>query len=184
MRIAIFVSGSGSNMVMLAHAAKAGDLKAEIAAVVCDKPHAAAIQKAQNLGLDVWQVEWKKPQIEALIQRLKDENIEMIVLAGFMRMIPPYFLSGFGRPIINIHPSLLPKYPGLHGISDSYHSGDKTLGITIHYVDEGMDTGPIIAQFTAERADDDSLEDIEDKIHGLEHANYWRTIQKIIEGKV
>lgn len=183
MRIAVFVSGSGSNMVMLAHAAKAGDLQADIAAVICDKPQAAAIQKAKNLGLDVWEIDWKKPNIEDLLLRLKAENIEMIILAGFMRMIPPYFLTAFGRSIINVHPSLLPKYPGLHGIEDSYHSGDKTIGITIHYIDEGMDTGPIIAQFTVIREADDSLEDIEDKIHGLEHANYWRTIQKVIEGK-
>ncbi len=181
MRLAIFISGSGSNMVAIAEAAQRGDLKAEIISVICDNPNAPGIEKAKNLGLDVWPVSWQKEQIEILLKRLKDHNVEMIALAGFMRMIPPYFLKSFAKPIVNIHPSLLPKYAGLHGIKDSYESGDEQVGITIHYVDEGMDTGPIIAQFECSRGADETLEQIEHKIHALEHANYWKILQKIIE---
>ncbi len=107
-----------------------------------------------------------------LISVLKEEEIDLIVLAGYMRLLTPLFVSAFKGRIINIHPALLPKYPGTHGIEESFASGDRELGITIHYVDEGMDTGPVICQKSFLRNPSDTLESTAERIHGLEHQWY------------
>ena len=103
------------------------------------------------------------------------------MLTGFMKILSPYFLAMCGSRIINIHPSLLPKYPGTEGILDSFRSNDRELGVTIHYVDEGVDTGDIIGQEHFARSGDESLEEIEERIHGIEHRLYPEMILRILD---
>lgn len=178
-RIAIFISGSGTNMVALTKAIHEHKLQAELVEIICDNPKAKGIQKAKDLGLNIRLIEWKEESILTLINDLKAKHIDYIILAGFMRIIPSYFVDAFAKHIINIHPSLLPKYKGLNAIERSYEAGDDKVGISIHYVDNGIDTGPLIAQFSTPRLPHDSLKDIEAKIHQLEHHHYYQTLQTI-----
>ncbi len=181
MRIVIFISGAGSNMQAIARSAQAGQLNAEITMVVCDNPKAEGIEAAKNLGLKVKLIDWDKNTLHSLITDLYALNIDYIVLAGFMRILPAYFVDAFDGKIINIHPSLLPKYPGLKAIWQNYQAGDDIFGITIHYVDHGVDTGNIIAQASFKRKANDTLETITKKIHGLEHVYYSKILQKLHE---
>lgn len=111
---------------------------------------------------------------------LTEYNVELVVLAGYMRIIGKNLLAAFPNRIVNIHPALLPNFPGLHGIKDAYEAGVKT-GVTIHYVDSGVDTGPIIAQGRVEVSDEDSLSDLETKIHQIEHQLYPEVLAKIVK---
>ena len=115
-----------------------------------------------------------------ILQKLQDLGVEYIVLAGYMRYIGKVLLENFPMRIINLHPALLPSFPGAHGISDAFQHGVKVFGITIHYVDEGVDTGKIIDQFAFHVNDGATLEDVERQIHQLEHTCYPVTINKVI----
>ncbi len=181
-KIAIFISGAGSNMLALAQQIQTGTVEAKIAYIISDKPEATGIKKAQQLGLKTQIISWQKENIISLIKQLQKDDIDYIILAGFMRLLPPDFVNVFSQKIINIHPSLLPKYKGLKAIKRSFESVDKYGGITIHYVDEGMDTGPIIAQFKVPRLPNDTLADFEARIHKCEHENYGKILQQIFTG--
>ena len=133
------------------------------------------VQRAQKFTIAVhviagWGKDRGKAEDKAL-RFLDRYSPELIVLAGFMRLLTPRFLDRWANRVVNIHPSLLPKYPGTRGIEESYESGDPEIGITIHIVDAGTDTGPVLLQKSIPREKNDSLEDVENKIHALEH--YW-----------
>lgn len=172
--LAILASGSGSNFQALAEAVSNTEHK--VKCLICDRKKAYAFKRAESLGIKTYYVTYfNKDKIEAekeICSILESESIDIVALAGFMRLLSPYFVDKFENRIINIHPALLPKYPGAHGIEESYNSGDIELGVTIHYVDKGMDTGPIIYQESFTRADDETLESAEEKIHRLEHKIY------------
>ncbi|MGG3804096.1 phosphoribosylglycinamide formyltransferase [Metabacillus fastidiosus] len=184
-KIAVFASGNGSNFQAILDQIKAGTLLAEIGLVVCDKPGAAVIKRAENENIPFFHFLPKdydsKEQFEAeILAHLRKHSIDLVVLAGYMRLIGSTLLEAYGKKMINIHPSLLPAFPGKDAIGQAIDAGVKVTGVTVHYVDEGMDTGPIIAQKSVEITDEDTKETVEEKVHRMEHVLYPTVIQKIL----
>ncbi|MBB5355713.1 phosphoribosylglycinamide formyltransferase-1 [Anoxybacillus mongoliensis] len=187
-RIAIFASGSGTNFQAIVDAVKKGDIQAEVALLVCDRPHAKVIERAIREHVPVFvfnpkQYETKQQFEREILQQLQQKEIDWIVLAGYMRLIGPTLLHVYPNKIINIHPSLLPAFPGKDAIGQAYRYGVKVTGVTVHYVDEGMDTGPIIAQRALYIDDGEPLESVERRIHEIEHTLYPQVIQQLLMGK-
>ncbi|MDD5155918.1 MAG: phosphoribosylglycinamide formyltransferase [Candidatus Omnitrophica bacterium] len=187
--IAVFASGRGTNFSAIARAAKKGKLKANLALLVCDNPDAGVIEKAKRSGVKVALVKREdfpaKSDFEnAIIRYLEENTIELIVLAGFMRMLSPEFVSRYRNKIINIHPAILPSFKGDKGIKDAFEYGVKVTGVTVHFVDEKMDHGPIILQSAVKVEDNDTLESLEAKIHKTEHKLYLQAIKLFIEGRL
>lgn len=185
-RLAVFASGNGSNFQALAEAASEGQLQAQIALLFCDQPAAFALQRAEAFKIPTLTLSPKdfatKQLFETqLIKELAAANIDLIILAGYMRIIGPTMLAAYPNKIINIHPALLPAFPGAHGIEDAFAAGVSETGVTIHYVDSGVDTGPIIAQQAVSIAAEDTLETLATKIHQVEHELYPKTVQLLIE---
>lgn len=184
--IAIFASGSGSNFQAMIDAVAAGSLTANIRLLICDQPDAFAIERANQAGIDVFAFRAKDYPSkamyeEAILQQLKEKHIDLIVLAGYMRLIGPTLLTAYEGNIINIHPSLLPAFPGKDAIGQALDAGVKVSGVTIHYVDAGMDTGPIIEQQAIDVAADETKESLQAKIHKIEHALYPAVVQKLLQ---
>ncbi|GAX01393.1 phosphoribosylglycinamide formyltransferase [Secundilactobacillus silagei] len=181
-RIAIFASGNGTNFEALVNA----DLPAPICVLVCDHADAPVIQRAKRHQVPVILSVAKKGVSKAqreqrLLQDLAPFHVTILVLAGYMRIVGETLLKVFPRHIINIHPALLPSFPGRHGIEDAYQAGVKVTGVTIHYVDGGVDTGEIIAQAAVYRSEQDSLASLEAKIHAVEHQLYPQTVSQLIK---
>jgi phosphoribosylglycinamide formyltransferase-1 len=184
-KIAIFASGNGSNFQALVNAVKEGTLQANIALLVCDRPGAYVIERAEAEHIPVCLFNPKQYQNKAayetiILAKLVEMNIEFIALAGYMRLIGPTILKHYEGKIVNIHPSLLPAFPGLDAIGQSLQAGVKQTGVTIHYVDEGMDTGKIIAQQPVPISDDETRESLQAKIQAVEHQLYPATLQKLL----
>ena len=185
MRVAILASGNGSNFEALAHQFQAGLLPGELAFVFSDHHDAYVLERAQRLNVrsfsfEVKEFENKAAYEEALLQLLQEQQIDLIVLAGYMRIIGKTLLSHYSNRILNIHPSLLPSFPGLHGIKDAYEYGVKVTGVTVHLVDDGVDTGPIIAQEPVMILPEDTLESLEEKIHQTEHRLYPKVLRDVL----
>ncbi|HOE63416.1 MAG TPA: phosphoribosylglycinamide formyltransferase [Candidatus Sumerlaeota bacterium] len=176
MRVAIFVSGRGSNMEAILNEKKKGNLpNAEIALVLSDKADAPALEKANAAGVKTVFVDSKpyrknREGYDAeVLKVLREHNIEFIVLAGFMRIITPVLIEAFSHRIINIHPALLPAFPGLHAQKQALDYGVKVSGCTVHFVDAGMDTGPIILQTAIPVNPDDTEDTLSARILEFEH---------------
>ncbi|NNU97205.1 phosphoribosylglycinamide formyltransferase [Anoxybacillus sp. EFIL] len=187
-RIAIFASGSGTNFQAIIDAVKKGDIQAEVALLVCDRPHAKVIERAIREHVPVFVFNPKhyetKQQFEReILQQLQQKEIDWIVLAGYMRLIGSTLLQAYPNKIVNIHPSLLPSFPGKNAIGQAYRYGVKVTGVTVHYVDEGMDIGPIIAQQALYIDDGEPLESVERRIHEIEHVLYPKVIQQLVSEK-
>ncbi len=185
MRVAILASGNGSNFEALAHQFQAGLLPGELIFVFSDHHNAYVLERAQRLNVrafsfEVKEFENKAAYEKALLQLLQEQEIDLIVLAGYMRIIGQTLLSHYSNRILNIHPSLLPSFPGLHGIKDAYEYGVKVTGVTVHLVDDGVDTGPIIAQEPVMILPEDTLESLEEKIHQTEHRLYPKVLRDVL----
>ena len=188
MNIGILISGRGSNMVALVDAVSCGDIPgAEVAVVISDKPGAAGLEKARQRGVETVVVERKGRSREdhdvEIADELRQRSVELICLAGYMRLLSPAFVEAFPNKIINIHPALLPKYggKGMYGgkVHEAViHSKEKESGITIHFVDEIYDHGKIIFQATCNVDEKDTPETLAKKIHVLEHEHYPAVIEK------
>lgn len=186
MRIAVLASGNGSNFEVIAQAVKDKRIQAELVLLFSDHHDAYVLERGKKFGIPCESFELKefsnKQSYEkALLNLLKKYNVDLIVLAGYMRIIGIELLGEYPQRIINIHPALLPNFPGLHGIKDAYEAGVKETGVTIHYVDSGVDTGPIIAQGKVQVAESDSLGDLETKIHDVEHQLYPQVLAEIVK---
>ncbi|ADU28704.1 phosphoribosylglycinamide formyltransferase [Evansella cellulosilytica DSM 2522] len=186
MNLGVFASGSGSNFEAIMEAVKSGAVAGKVQLLVCDKEDAYAIKRAENHGVPVFTYQPKvfasKEAYETeILRQLQAYNVELIVLAGYMRLIGSTLLSAFEHRIVNIHPSLLPAFPGLDAIGQAFDAKVKVSGVTVHYVDAGMDTGPIIAQEAIHIEDGDTKEDVQRKIQQVEHQLYPKTIQGVIE---
>jgi len=184
-KIAIFASGNGSNFQAIIDEIEKENLHAEIAALITDKPDCFAVQRAQNHNITVFSFVPKnyasKEEYEKEIAFfLIEKNVSLLVLAGYMRLIGGVLLSAFPNRIINIHPALLPAFPGKNGIQQAYQYGVKIFGVTVHYVDAGMDTGKIIAQEAFKAESTDTLPHIEQKVHVIEHQLYPKVIKEIL----
>jgi phosphoribosylglycinamide formyltransferase-1 len=172
-RLAVLASGRGSNFVAIAERMRQRGAPHELALLVCDQPGAPVLDRAAEAGVPAHLVSYRgRPREEAereILERLAEARIDVVALAGFMRMLSPAVLRSFGGEIINLHPSLLPKYAGTHGIEESWRSADRRLGISVIRIDEGVDTGPVLLQRSFNRTGFESLEEIEQRIHELEH---------------
>jgi len=189
MNIAVFCSGNGSNFQAIADSARRGEIPAKIALMVCDKPQAFALKRAKKEGIKGLLIERSnfetKEAFEAeIIKNLEKENIGLICLAGFMRIIGPGFVKKYRNKILNIHPSLLPSFKGASGIKDALKSGARVTGVTVHFVDEEMDHGPIVLQEKVKIKDGDTEESLALRIHEVEHRLYPEAIRLFIEGKL
>lgn len=185
MRIAVLASGNGSNFAAIVDFFQKEKLSVEIALVFSDKKNAFVLERAKKVGVATYQFSPqdfsdKKMYEKSLLELLQQEKIDLVVLAGYMRIIGPQLLAAFPKKIINIHPSLLPAFPGLHGIKDAYDYGVKVTGVTVHYIDDGVDTGPIIAQVPVLITTDDDLTSLETKIHQAEHQLYPVVLKEIV----
>ncbi|MFS0690410.1 phosphoribosylglycinamide formyltransferase [Sporosarcina sp. 179-K 8C2 HS] len=183
-RIAVFASGSGSNFEALEQACREGELDAEIVLVMTDKPASFVIERARQTDIRVVALEpkafpSKEAYEEAVLGILREEDVEWIVLAGYMRLIGTTLLAAYPSRIVNIHPSLLPSFPGKDAIGQAIAHGVKVTGVTVHLVDEGMDTGPILAQAAVPVVEGDA-EKTAQAIHEVEHVIYKETLQKLI----
>lgn len=189
MNIAVFASGRGSNFAAIISAVKKGQIKAALSLLVCDNPQAGAIIHAEAAGIKVALITGKefplKKDFEAeIIAYLEKEKIELIVLAGFMRLLSAEFVRRFKGRMLNIHPALLPAFKGRMGIKDAFDYGAKVAGVTVHFVDEETDHGPIILQEAISIGEKDSLESLEEKIHTLEHRLYPTAINLFTQGRL
>ena len=189
MKFAVFASGRGSNLQAIIDAVKAGEIKAELALVFSDQRKSQALVRATEAGiktlfLDRKDYATKQSYERAILIHLKEDQIDFIVLAGYMRLLTPFFVKNYPNQIMNVHPSLLPSFKGVQGIKDTFTFGCKLAGVTIHLVDDKMDHGPIIMQESVKIAEDDTLESLEEKIHKVEHKIYPKAVALFAEGRL
>ncbi len=183
MTVAVLASGSGSNFQALIDAGLA------ITALVCNVPGARCLERAKAAGIEAVLVDHtqfpsRDAFDEALIAALRARRITKVVLAGFMRLLTPKFLAAFPEGVINVHPSLLPAFPGTHAARQALARGVKVTGCTVHFVDEGTDTGPILAQATVPVLDGDDEATLQARIQVEEHRLFPQVIARWVEGKV
>lgn len=183
-RIAILISGTGTNMEALLKATITGELPAEVSFVGSDRLDAKGLATAAALGAQTrvffYKREGREAAEEAIAKAIEETRSDWIVLAGFMKVLSPKFVRRFKGRIINIHPALLPLFPGAHGIRDAWNAGACETGVTVHLVDEEVDHGPILAQRSVKREPHDTLETLEAKIHAVEHVIYKETLKKFL----
>ncbi|VAV84744.1 Phosphoribosylglycinamide formyltransferase [hydrothermal vent metagenome] len=188
-KVAVLASGGGTNLQSIIDAAEAGTLGAEVALVISDKPEAFALERAKKHSIKTAVVTKKDyPSREAfdkrLIEILKENSIELVVLAGFMRIISKQLIDAFPMRIMNIHPSLLPAFPGLDVQQKAIDYGVKFSGCTVHFIDEGVDTGPIIIQAAVPVTGDDTAESLSSRILKEEHRIYPEAIRLFCQGRL
>lgn len=186
MKVAIFASGTGSNFEAIADHAGLKSAGLEIVQLVCDQPSAPVIVKAQDREIPVTvlrpkQFASRQVYEQAIVDQLAPLAVDYILLAGYMRIITPVLLKAYPQRIINIHPALLPAFPGIHSIEEAYQAQVAETGVTIHYIDEGVDSGPIIAQAVVPLRAGESLVALETRIHTTEHQLYPEVIQTLIK---
>lgn len=189
LKIGIIASGRGSNLQAIIDNIKSGRLDAQVNVVICDKANAYALERAKKAGIptvSILRADYadKNAFEQAIIDCLKVYNVHLVVLAGFMRIISQTFIRQFPNRIINIHPALLPSFPGLHAQQQAIDYGAKLSGCTVHFVDEGMDTGPIIMQKAVDVDSDDNEASLAEKILTCEHELYSKVLQLYAEGRI
>jgi len=186
-KTAVLASGSGSNFENLVLASREErNSKYSIELLIVDKLSAYAVERAERLGIPCYSLNPKvfpnKAEYEKEIVRILSENeIEIVALAGYMRIIAETFLSAYKGKIVNIHPAYLPEFPGKDGIGDAFKAGAEHTGVTIHYVDEGVDTGEIIYQERLKIEKDWDLDKLKEEVHKIEHKIYPMTLEKICQ---
>lgn len=186
-RVAVFLSGRGSNFEALAEGCRTGEVPAEIVAVVSDRPAAPGLEAARRLGLDAVAVDRKLfpsrvAQEEALADVVRGRGADVICLAGFMRILSPSFVDCFRLRILNIHPSLLPAFPGKEAQAQALAYGVKVTGVTVHFVDSEMDSGPVVAQEAMPVETGDDTASLSSRLLRLEHRLYRASLRKVLEG--
>jgi phosphoribosylglycinamide formyltransferase-1 len=188
-RIAVFASGEGSNFQALVDAARNGGLGASIDLLVCDKPASRVVQRAQDAGVECHLFTPKnydsREAYEAeIVEVLESKNIDLVVLAGYMRLLTSVVVDRYAGRLINIHPSLLPAFAGKDAIGQALEYGVKITGVTVHFVDGGMDTGPIIAQHPVPILPEDTAESVSHSIHAAEQQLYPEVVSWFAQGWV
>ncbi|MCG8532809.1 MAG: phosphoribosylglycinamide formyltransferase [Desulfovibrionales bacterium] len=189
LKLAVLASGSGSNLQSIIDAITRGALDAEIRLVLCNKADAYALTRAQEANIPTATIlhtnfSSREAFDAELITTLQNADIDLIVLAGFMRILTPDFIQTFAGRIVNIHPALLPAFKGAHGIADAVAYGVKLAGCSVHFVDEIMDHGAIIAQAVVPVAAEESVEDVQQRVLSFEHRIYPQVLQWIATGRV
>jgi phosphoribosylglycinamide formyltransferase 1 len=189
MKIGILISGRGSNMVAIVEAVQSGRIPdSEVVVVISDKTSAQGLEKAKARGIEtivITRKGWTREEHDAeIIGELKRRNVELVCLAGYMRLLSCDFVAAFPNKIVNIHPSLLPAFPGLNAQRQAVEYGVKISGCTVHFVDDELDHGAIILQKAVEVKDDDTPETLSARILEHEHALYVEAVARIATGKI
>jgi phosphoribosylglycinamide formyltransferase 1 len=189
MRLGVLASGNGSNLASILDACSRGALAAEVAVVICNVPGAGALTRAARAGVPCRMLPHKSaPSREAyderIVAELREHRVDLVCLAGFMRLVTPVLLGAFQNKILNIHPALLPSFPGLHAVRQAIAAGVRVAGCTVHLVDEGTDSGPIIMQAAVPVLDGDTEETLGARVLTQEHRIYPRAIGLFAEGRV
>lgn len=189
MKLAVFISGTGTNMVAIHNAIKDGALDATIELIVSSNDYAKGIDYARNEGLDLLvftpaDYDDSEAVDARIVEALEEHDIEYVAMAGYMRKVTPVLLDAFPNRVVNLHPALLPKHRGAHAIQDAFEAGDEVTGITIHFANEEYDKGPIIFQHEVPVLPDDTIDDLETRIHAAEHEYYPQVLQQIARGEV
>jgi phosphoribosylglycinamide formyltransferase-1 len=187
--LGVLVSGSGSNLQSVIDNIEKGTLPAKIRIIISNNPEAFAIERARKHNIPAVVIEPKgtgsrEEYDQKLVDALKSHDVELVVLAGFMRVLSPLFLRAFPMRIMNIHPAILPSFPGTHGQKKAFDYGVKFSGCTVHFADEGVDTGPIIIQGIVPVYDTDTEETLSQRILKEEHRIYPKAIKLYAEGKL
>jgi len=188
-RVAILISGRGSNMTALIESAKAVDYPAEIVLVVSNRPDAPGLARARALGVATAVVDHtafadeREAFERALDDELRNNRIDLVCLAGFMRLLTPWFVARWSGRMLNIHPSLLPQFKGLHTHRRALEAGVKRHGATVHFVEPEMDSGPIVAQGSLAVEDGDTEQTLAARVLELEHQIYPRALRAVAEGR-
>lgn len=188
-RTGVLVSGSGSNLQSIIDQIELGRLQAEIKLVISNRQDAYALERAARHRLPTQVISHhdftaREDFDRRMAESLKAQDVELVVLAGFMRVLTPFFLRSFPGQVMNIHPALLPAFPGLHVQQQALESGVKFAGCTVHFVDEGVDRGPIIIQAVVPVRDDDTVDTLSARILKEEHLIYPQAIQLYAEGRL
>jgi phosphoribosylglycinamide formyltransferase-1 len=185
----VLVSGGGSNLQSIIDASRAGAIPAEVVVVISNVAGAFGLERARRANIPAFAVphgEFPSRHVfeERLVQILREHEVELVCLAGFMRVLTRHFVGAYRGRILNIHPALLPSFPGTHGQRDAHHYGVKFSGCTVHMVDDGTDTGPIVIQAVVPVYDEDTEEELAERILREEHRIYPRAIQLFAEGRL
>lgn len=192
-RIALFASGTGSNAVALLQAGRQWTPTVRLPLLVCDQPQAPVLSKLGEFDVEsalIVRDNGRSAHEDAILRILREQQLDWIFLAGYMRLLSPGFVQQWrawhgGAPqIVNIHPSLLPAYPGLDAVQRAVAAGEPHIGVTLHHVDEGMDTGAVIAQETLPRHAGESMDTLMRRVHALEHRLYTRFLRDVAQGRV
>ncbi len=188
-RVGVLISGGGTNLQQIIDRSAAGELDAEVVCVISNRADAFGLQRAKKHGIAALHLDYRsysgrQEYDTALAEYLKSLNVELVVLAGFMRIVTPVLLEAFPNRVMNIHPALLPSFPGLDAQKQALDYGAKISGCTVHFVDAGTDTGPIILQSAVPVLEDDTEETLSGRIHIEEHRLYPAAIQLFAEGRL
>lgn len=189
LKIAILASGSGTNAQAMIDKAAAGVLDVDIRLIVSNRPGAGVLERAARAGvpslvLDHTEYPDREAHEAAVVEALKASGADYIVLAGYMRLLTPMFLEPFAGRVLNIHPALLPSFPGTHGVADALAYGVKLTGCSVHFVEEEMDAGPLIIQAAVPVNAGEPLDALMPRIHALEHRIYPQALQWLAEGRI
>ncbi|MBU2563835.1 MAG: phosphoribosylglycinamide formyltransferase [Actinobacteria bacterium] len=188
-RIAVFASGFGSNLQALIDYNNKHGLNGDIVLVFSNNKDAFALERAKKnkikaVFMDPARYSSREQYDSEIIEMLEEEKIDLVVLAGYMFLLSQEFVHRFKNKILNIHPALLPSFKGTHGIKDAYEYGVKVTGVTVHFVDEGLDSGPIILQQSVDIDQNESVEELEEKIHRVEHKIYPEAVKYFCEDRL
>ena len=189
LEIGVLLSGSGTNLQAILDAVRNEGLPVEVVLAVSSRPDAYGIERAQAAGIPtlVMNRELYADPLAAdarIVDALREAGAEYVVMAGYMRKVTPVMLDAFPDRVLNLHPALLPSFKGAHAIADAYDAGVKVTGVTVHFANEDSDKGPIVAQRAVEVHEDDALEDLEARIHEVEHELYPHVLRLVAEGRV
>lgn len=185
-RLAVFASGTGTNFQALNDAILQRGLNTEIVRLIVDKSTAGALNLAKLFGIPATAIKYsnyetKTEAEQVIINQLKTDQVDGILLAGYMRILTPKLIDAYSGKIINLHPAMLPNFPGRHSILDAFEAGVSETGVTVHFVDNGIDTGEIIAQEAVPILINDTIDILETRIHNVEHVLYPNTLAKLID---
>lgn len=186
--IAIFASGSGTNFEALVQAVEENKINGKVVLMVCDKKNAYVVERAKNHNIPAFifsakDYKSKEEYEQVIVNKLDECKVDLVCLAGYMRICGNVLLKNYEGKIINIHPALLPSFKGAHGIQDAFDYGVKVFGVTIHYVDQDIDSGKIIAQRAFQYKEGETVDEVEARIHEIEHILYPEVVSKICEEK-
>jgi phosphoribosylglycinamide formyltransferase-1 len=189
LKLGVLVSGSGTNLQAILDAMAEGRLDAQVRVVISNQPEAKALERAARAQVPTLVISHREHKDRAafdrlMVQALREAEVDLVVLAGFMRIVTPIFLDAFPGRVVNVHPALLPSFPGVHGQRQALEHGVKVAGCTVHFVDSGTDSGPIIAQAAVPVLDGDTEESLSARILVEEHRLLVLVLQGIAEGKV